>query len=296
MKKSILCVLLAALLTVPAFAVTIEEEAPPLAETVDIVTEPEDAQQPEEAEQPPAEPADEQDEQVPSDAESPADPEPAETPAEEGPAEEQEADVPSDADTPEEEEPLPDSPEEEEETPVIHVTVSPAKKVIVNPYGLEIDLDDSGTTSDQVYGYPVVITSTSSTALSVSVSAVGGFPNDETACLAEAPLAPGTVGKEIFLYMEFLPSADGDSEVPWSGIYTDAANQIAVTERLQHKENVMTIPQADGGAAYGVFRVFGEAALDPDDPWNKAEALSIGLSLSFAPAAGECDGGETSEG
>ena len=304
--KRLLCVCaaLALLLSVPARAAeatdvpeTLEiwEETPvdiPLTET------PEDPEEtPETPEIPPEVP------DVPEVPDTPAPPDVSETPEVPGDleTEEDESSAPAededlseedespaaaeDEELPEEGEPLEEAGDEaedgpeEEEPPVIQVAVPNTGRVVVNPYGLEVNMDGMIST-DQIVSAPMPIVSYSNVPVAVVASVTGHTSPGSDAVFVSSQ--PRDNAKEIFLFAEFQP-ADEYGSAFWSGQYTGARNQLVVTAGGSPAAQVLELAAGDVVPSYGAFRLFGSASGSPERMWSAEDAIHVTLTFTFVP-------------
>lgn len=230
-------------------------ETPENPETPEVPENPEDPEVPETPE-------------LPEDQEDPeAPPEEAEPPADEGPAEE----APAEADGP--------APQAE---PVINVVLPTSARVVVNPYGLAVNVDGVSST-DQIVSAATPIVSYSSVPVAVLASAVGLPDPGSEAVFVSAPPSEGAWGKELFLFAEFQNALDQYGSAFWSGTYTGAPNQLPVTGGAPMQ--VLTLAEGDVTPSYGAFRLFGAAATAPANPWSAEDTINVTLTFTFVPLA-----------
>ncbi len=314
-RKKFLCVFLTLLLmSVFPFALAVSEEGGTelIGETVapEIVFEPETGSgsdftpEPSEPEAPPSEP-----EETPSeepDAPTPTEPDetpsqPPETPPE--PAEPGEqpgmdelfppvTDDPEPSDGPTDPEPDEEPVGEPEELPYIHVMVPDTGRVIVNPYGLRVSLEQIGAT-DQIICAPMPIVNYSEVAVSVSAGAVGSAAPGSEVEFVQTPPSAADVEKEVFLYLEFQRSPDGSSRVAWEDWFYDAPNQLLVTGQETYKDDLLTLGAGGMEPVYGVFRLFGSTSASYENMWTAEDTVDVSIAFTFralSPAPTEPDG------
>ena len=249
-KRNLISIILALLLALqwitPAMAS--EGDIPPeLGEAVEAPEaptpeEPEDTQPPEDV--PPDEP------QPPEDVTSPEEdiqkPEPEDEPLEDP-------------------EPDPVPPED-----LIDVLVPSSGQIVLNPYGLEVDMD-GGVTTDQIVHSCQTLINLSDFPVIVDVSVTGTIPAESGAGFVSAPPAQDAPGKDVFLYAEFQP----DPSV-WVGEYRGLPYQVLADAS---GENVLTLEA--GGEGY--FRMFGAMSVYPEEPWSDTDTFGAVLSFTFTP-------------
>lgn len=227
--------------------------------------------------------------EVPSDAvpgdEVPGDEVPGgEVPGDEVPGDEVPGDEVPDDEMPDEETPDGETPDGEEtpdepEPAVINVQVPASGRVVINPYYMEVAVS-YGETTEQIVHEPQVLTSGSDFPVLVSARAVGTLPYGSEARFTAAPPAPDAQDKQIFMYVEFQPA-----DFLWSYAFSDAPNQLLVTDWGMEKENVLTLEPF--GAGY--FRLFGSMTDYPDTMWGEIDAPNVTLAFTFAPLADVMD-------
>lgn len=212
----------------------------------------------------------------------PDDPDFADAPLE-TPEDPENPEAPEDADAPENFDGMEDEPAlAEPEPPVIHVTVPDTGRIIVNPYRLEVKLDGIAST-EQVVGVPMPIVSTSSVPVAVLASVTGYTAPDSDVVFTVAPPQPDAWAKELFLYAEFQPAYDEyGSGAYWTGAY----NQLTVTPEGTPAAQVMELAAGDEAPSCGAFRLFGSAAVTPDNPWCAEDAIQVTVAFTFLPLSG----------
>lgn len=224
----------------------------------------------------------------PEPSDGPTDPEPSGGPADpETPSGDGEA-------LPEDEAPEPDEEpaSEPEELPYIHVTVPDTGRVIVNPYGLRVSLEQIGAT-DQIVCAPMPIVNYSEVAVSVSAGAVGSAAPGSEVEFVQTPPSAADVEKEVFLYLEFQRSPDGSSRVAWEDWFYDAPNQLLVTGQETYKDDLLTLGAGGMEPVYGVFRLFGSTSASYENMWTAEDTVDVSIAFTFralSPEPTEPDG------
>lgn len=275
--KRLLCVCaaLALLLSVPARAA----EAPDVPET------------PETWEETTVDPTPEETtddlEEIPEIPEVPEVPPETEEPPEEDepPAPTEDEELPEESESPEEsDEEAGDEAEDgpEEEPPVIYVAVPDTGRVVVNPYGLEVNMDGMIST-DQIVSKPMPIVSYSNVPVAVVASVTGHTSPGSDAVFVSSQ--PRSSAKEIFLFAEFQPALDEYGSAFWSGQYTGAPNQLVVTAGGSPAAQVLALETGDVVPSCGAFRLFGSASGSPERMWSAEDAIHVTLTFTFVPLA-----------
>ena len=159
------------------------------------------------------------------------------------------------------------------EIALVDVTVPETGRIVLNPYGLPVEIDGE-TTQEQIASQTMPITNNGETPVVVSASATGRISEHSSMAFAAAPPPADGLEKEIFMYAEFQ-NEDGR----WMNGYKGRSNQVLITETASRTKEVLTL---DAGAG-GVFRLFGATAVSPADPWSGADEVSVSFAFTFVP-------------
>ena len=153
---------------------------------------------------------------------------------------------------------------------LINVLVPSSGELVINPYGLEVDID-GGVATDQIVHSCQTLINLSDFPVVVDVSVTGTIPAESGAGFVSAPPAQDAPGKDVFLYAEFQqdPSA-------WVGEYWGLPYQVLADAS---GENVLTLDA--GGEGY--FRMFGAMSVYPEEPWSDTDTFGAVLSFTFTP-------------
>ena len=153
---------------------------------------------------------------------------------------------------------------------LIDVLVPSSGELVINPYGLEVDMD-GGVSTDQIVHSCQTLINLSDFPVIVDVSVTGTIPAESGAWFVSAPPAQDAPGKDVFLYAEFQP----DPSV-WVGEYWGLPYQVLADAS---GENVLTLEA--GGEGY--FRMFGAMSVYPEEPWSDTDTFGAVLSFTFTP-------------
>ena len=115
---------------------------------------------------------------------------------------------------------------------LIDVLVPSSGELVINPYGLEVDMD-GGVSTDQIVHSCQTLINLSDFPVIVDVSVTGTIPAESGAGFVSAPPAQDAPGKDVFLYAEFQP----DPSV-WVGEYWGLPYQVLADAS---GENVLTL-------------------------------------------------------
>ena len=153
---------------------------------------------------------------------------------------------------------------------LINVLVPSSGQIVLNPYGLEVDMDGDVSTDQIVHSCQTLI-NLSDFPVIVDVSVTGTIPAESGAGFVSAPPAQDAPGKDVFLYAEFQQ----DPSV-WVGEYWDLPYQVLADNE---GESVLTLEA--GGEGY--FRMFGAMSVYPEEPWSDTDTFGAVLSFTFTP-------------
>ena len=153
---------------------------------------------------------------------------------------------------------------------LIDVLVPSSGELVINPYGLEVDMD-GGVSTDQIVHSCQTLINLSDFPVIVDVSVTGTIPAESGAGFVSAPPAQDAPGQDVFLYAEFQPDPSG-----WVGEYWGLPYQVLADAS---GENVLTLEA--GGEGY--FRMFGAMSVYPEDPWSDTDTFGAVLSFTFTP-------------
>ena len=153
---------------------------------------------------------------------------------------------------------------------LINVLVPSSGELVINPYGLEVDID-GGVATDQIVHSCQTLINLSDFPVIVDVSVTGTIPAESGAGFVSAPPAQDAPGKDVFLYAEFQQ----DPSV-WVGEYWGLPYQVLADAS---GENVLTLEA--GGEGY--FRMFGTMSVYPEEPWSDTDTFGAVLSFTFTP-------------
>ena len=170
------------------------------------------------------------------------------------------------------------------EPPIINVVIPDAGTVIINPYGLPVEIDGRETT-EQIAGSTMVLENRSNVAVDVSVSAAG-TPLGGVMFAAQPP-AMDALEKAVFLYAEFQATENYGQIVSWQEFFSDTPNQLLVTPYGSAKDALMRLEAADLPYSYGAARLFGSVSTYPAQPWDAGDGFHVNLAFTFTPVVPE---------
>lgn len=171
------------------------------------------------------------------------------------------------------------------EAPVIKVELSDtsAKKIAINPYGLEVNI--AGTISgaseqhEQLVNKVESITNKSDVAL--AVNATVGATLKGNAKLATAPVQPTEKANAIFAYLQ----VDVGNTIKADTAYNAKnENQAVFAAKESSKKAMVTLKdasQADGKMAS--YKILGNVAGNPAQTWTTADGVDFKIVFDFEP-------------
>lgn len=171
--------------------------------------------------------------------------------------------------------------------PVINVVVPASVDVMINPLKMPVAIGNADS-DEQILCSPAYIVSCSDIPLKVDVKATGTVNSGSDLTLASSPTNGSGTSKRAFLYFEMQQTSIDDWEyVRWDPAY-DASKHINVTTTAHTKREMVTLPTLtqDGELpenAYAWFRLSGDAAKDPDNPWTTDDGISVTVAFTFKP-------------
>lgn len=154
------------------------------------------------------------------------------------------------------------------EQDIIQVAVPNYGQVILNPYGLDVEIDGE-TTRSPVISRSCPITNLSSIPVTASVRAVGTSPAGSEATFAVTPDNLGP--KQVFLYAEFRTESGS-----WASGYQDAGNQLVITEEPAERADVLSLAPQETG----FFRLFGD--IQKASQWSSTDSVNVNLVFAFS--------------
>lgn len=154
--------------------------------------------------------------------------------------------------------------------------------VIINPYGMELNVSDGMTTNESVISPEMIIVNNGNTDVSINV----------TGSVSVVDKISNAISDDIKFTNEYY-SEETDSLLLWieatkeSGIYNygydnTSADQLALSPREMTKR-LITIP-SDGGEGY--LKIRGEVTVAPNTNWDKAvTGNEVNVAIAFEAKA-----------
>ena len=165
----------------------------------------------------------------------------------------------------------------------VDVVVPSSTEVLINPCRLPVELDGKRST-DQIVSKTMYIRNRSSSAMSLTVEEEV-WEGDLR--LYRDPLDPDMTNKALFLYAEFQPVANENTEPRWMSEFTDASfldddeyGQIVIRDGARKRNMIEMAPSGQMGSCFAM-RLFGEAVARPRDPWTVDDQIKILFTFTF---------------
>lgn len=170
------------------------------------------------------------------------------------------------------------------EPSIVDVVVPDTGTVIINPYGLPVEIDGRETT-EQIAGSTMLLENRSNVAVDVSVNAVGTALGGVV--FAGQPPAENALEKELFLYAEFHATEAYGGAADWQGFFSGTPYQVPITWSYSTAQNVMRLEAAGLAYSWGAARLFGSVAAYPAQPWETGDGFHVNLAFTFTPVIPE---------
>ena len=176
---------------------------------------------------------------------------------------------------------------------IIKITFPTAPTVIINPYGMDVNITEKLTSNAQVLSATYPLVNESNVDLAVNLTAVGTVGGEAALAAAPSDITETTEDKLVFMYVEMtnkVTKEDG-SDAVWLTEYSDSnETQMAVVEDApDESEEILKLPKADyksgslSKAKYAAFKLGGKATTNPTSAWADTDEVSVLLTFSFKP-------------
>lgn len=199
---------------------------------------------------------------------------------------------------------------------VISVTVPSTGTAQINPYGLDIAIEETGKAlkGQQIAMQPLAIVNGTKMDLAVSATVTGEATGD-LILSSEAPARDAvTKSAYVFLQMKTEPTlveakrstADGNIQgfdaatianafETWAAVKKPGANDIVLGPVAASKSNIITLKACSPNAtdatklelqagSVGLMRLAGVVVKSPITPWATTDGFTANVALTFAPA------------
>lgn len=171
------------------------------------------------------------------------------------------------------------------EASVIKVELSDtsAKKVAINPYGLEVNIKGTMSggpeQSEQLVNSVETITNKSDVAL--AVNATVGATLKGNAKLATAPVQPTEKANAIFAYLQVDIGSTIDADTEYNA---KNANQAVFAVKESSKKAMVTLKDASQAAANKAsYKILGNVAGNPTQTWTASDGVDFKIVFDFEP-------------
>ena len=184
---------------------------------------------------------------------------------------------------------------------IIKITFPTEPTVIINPYGMDVNITEKVTSNAQVLSPSYGLTNESNVDLAVTLTAVGAVSGEATLAAAPDDIGEDETDKKVFMYVEMAECTKPDgSDAVWAAEYSaDADNQLAVADSAQDPAvEILKLPKAEYKAGalykakYAAFKLGGNATTNPTSAWAESDTVAVTLTFSFKPTTIEAEAGE----
>lgn len=203
------------------------------------------------------------------------------------------------------------------ESPEISVTVPAKGAVVINPFGLDVQMSENPDAADQstvnkvtisgqkIVTAPMALQNKTKMNLGVNVTLTGTIKEGSDMRLATEALAADDTSKSAFVYLQAAPStlagavsavdtaAIAAAYAAWEPTAYNADTDLVLGTRAANMDNVVTLKAAkvDGSGAFEEFkagsiafvRLSGDAVASPRTPWAATDGFTATIAYTFAP-------------
>lgn len=176
------------------------------------------------------------------------------------------------------------------QTPSVTVTMPTTKKLVLNPYGMTVNINNTDYT-DQIVNPTDYITNLTQAPLKVGVKATATRAGNTI--LVTKPCTGKEVTNNAFLMVELAQAAATTDEPDWIADMTDATTinekcypQIIPIESTgKTNAAILSVDKTDGSTAnYIAVKVLGNLAGAPTGGWTEADTANVTLVFTFTPS------------
>lgn len=171
------------------------------------------------------------------------------------------------------------------EAPVIKVELSDtsAKKVAINPYGLEVNIKGTMSggpeQSEQLVNSVESITNKSDVALAVNATVSAALKGN--AKLAASPVQPTEKSNAIFAYLQVDVGDTIDADTEYNA---KNANQAVFAAKEASKKAMVTLKDANQAAgSKASYKILGNVAGNPAQIWTSGDGVDFKIVFDFEP-------------
>lgn len=170
------------------------------------------------------------------------------------------------------------------EAPTISITVPQSGAVVVNPYKMEVSVEQVKFT-DQIISAPQYITNGSNVPISVSATVTGTVSDNSGIVFATSTLKGNETTKSIFMYLEIAKTTAATTPPTWAAAYDAKADNLAVVvgSKGTTKKDMVVMDATGGENAFAAFRLAGAVATNPAKAWTSTDAVTVSIAYTFAP-------------
>lgn len=176
------------------------------------------------------------------------------------------------------------------EAPAINVTLPTTLKAVLNPYGIQVEIEDVGKTGKDGVTSPVytIANNTLDFGIIVKATAVADVgTGDNIATLATSAPSAGDTGNKVYATVKAsvdktVACADTATPIVFKANNTTAQELLILTKATKPERKVVP--------AEGYFQIGGSLSDTPAKSWDKITPVKMDLILDIEAASAETGG------
>lgn len=176
------------------------------------------------------------------------------------------------------------------EAPAINVTLPTTMTAVLNPYGVQIELEDIGKTSKDGVTSPVYTIANNTTDFGIIVKATAKGTDgtgDDKAEIASSGSLGNDTGNKVYATVKAsinkeIACADTSTKIVFKTSGATAQQLLVLTKASKPEKKVVPVE--------GYFQIGGEISGKPTKAWNAVSSVKLDLILDIEAASAD-DGG-----
>ena len=159
---------------------------------------------------------------------------------------------------------------EDADEPIIKVTFPASTSYIINPYHLDVKVNESESSNASIISPEMKITSESNCKVAIYMSAVAQNVPD-TVRLSETYLTKGETRKSLFMYVEAA-----NENGAYRNYFDGSEDQIVISPSGGLSQKLIELDEPEEGSyTDGKFKIFGETYMPNNDLWRADEMVNV---------------------
>ena len=159
---------------------------------------------------------------------------------------------------------------EDADEPIIKVTFPASTSYIINPYHLDVKVNESESSNASIISPEMKITSESNCKVAIYMSAVAQNVPD-TVRLSETYLTKGETRKTLFMYVEAA-----NENGAYRNYFDGSEDQIVISPSGGLSQKLIELDEPEEGSyTDGKFKIFGETYMPNNDLWRADEMVNV---------------------